>query len=217
LSQLGLQEERVWIPHGEVMLEGMVSLGRAFAGVVCHPHPGYGGNMENNVVRAACLGLSAAGGSVLRFNFRGRNPGCEPTEQGDLELEEAKAALNFLRTRTGCDPSWLVLVGYSFGAWVGIRALRAMEPILGWVAVAPPLGIWDFSFTKGISGNKLLIAGTKDNFCPLSLLEELFESLEEPKELRIIEGADHFFWGFESRLTDIVKGAVSSWTKGLSD
>lgn len=217
MLRLSLQEERVWIPQGKVMLEGMLSLGRAFAGVVCHPHPGYGGNMENNVVRAACLGLAAAGGSVLRFNFKGRNPGCEGTGEGDLELQEVKAALDFLRTRTGCGPSSLVLLGYSFGAWVGLRALREMEPILGWVAVAPPLGIWDFSFAKGISGSKLIIAGTKDQFCPLNLLEEFFESLEEPKELRIMEGVDHFFWGFESIVADTVKEDVSSWTKGLLD
>ncbi len=173
--------------------------------------------MENNVVRAACLGLAAAGGSVLRFNFKGRNPGWEGTGEGDVELEEVKAALDFLRTRTGCGPSSLLLVGYSFGAWVGLRALREMEPILGWVAVAPPLGIWDFSFTRGILGSKLLIVGTKDHFCPLSLVEEFFEGLEEPKELRIMEGVDHFFWGFESSLTDMVREVVSSWTKGLLD
>lgn len=208
-----MQEQRVWIPHGEAVLEGRLSLGQGLAGVVCHPHPGYGGNMENNVVRAACLGLALAGASVLRFNFGGAGPGPEATGEGESQVREVRAAVEFLENRTGCKASGLVLVGYSFGAWVGLRALREMEPILGWVAVAPPLGIWDFSFANDIGGRKLLVAGTQDQFCPLTLLRGFFHGLEQPKELRILEGADHFLWGFEANIADIIKENISSWSK----
>lgn len=217
MPEMPLQEERVWIPHGKFMLEGRLVLGRALAGVVCHPHPGYGGDMENNVVMAACRGLAAAGVSVLRFNFRDAGPSPEVMAEGESEIQEVRAAVEFLRDRTGSDASDLVLAGYSFGAWVGLRALMEMEPILGWVAIAPPLGIWDFSFAKLIAGRKLLLAGNQDQFCPLALLENFFESLEEPKEIKILDGVDHFLWGLDSRLTHIVKEATLSWVKEFLD
>ncbi len=212
-----MQEERVWIPHGDLVLEGKLALGRDLAGLVCHPHPAYGGDMENNVVTATCLGLAAAGASVLRFNFRGLGLTAGMKGEGDLELQEVKAALEFLKLRTGCDASRLVLAGYSFGAWVGLRALREMEPVLGWVAIAPPVALWDFSFCKGIAGGKLVLAGGNDQFCPSDLLQEFFGGLQDPKEMMILAGADHFLGGFESRLRDMVREKVLSWAQALGD
>ncbi len=211
------QEERVWIPHGDLMLDGRFVLGSGLAGLVCHPHPRYGGNMDNNVVLAAYSALTEIGASVLRFNFRESSLAHGAMAEGQEQLQQVKSAMDFLKSKTGCESSKLVLVGYSFGAWVGLRALLETEPILGWVAVAPPVGIWEFSFAKAIAGRKMILAGSQDSFCPLDLFQDLFRFLHEPKDMEILEGADHFFWGFEKRVKHVIEAKVSSWAEGLGD
>jgi len=85
------------------------------------------------------------------------------------------------------------LVGYSFGAWAGLPVAVEDERFKGMVAIAPPLGVYDFGFLKGCKKNKLCLAGDRDFFCPPSLLEKWYRQLDEPKSLAVIPGADHFF------------------------
>ena len=213
----GMEEERVWIPSGGLLLEGRFCRGRGLAALVCHPHPGYGGDMENNVVMAAYGALAKLGWSVLRFNFRGVGQSQGTCGDGEMETLDVRAAVRFLGARAGCALSKTVLVGYSFGAWVGLRALSEMEPMLGWVAIAPPAGIWDFSFAAALAGRKLLLVGEEDPFCDPSKLEELMRILEEPKEVVALPGVDHFFRGAELRLAGELERAISSWSCDLKD
>lgn len=212
-----MKDEGVWIHCGELMLEGRLSWGSSVGAVLCHPHPRYGGDMQNNVVMAAREALVALGATVLRFNFRGVGSSHGVCGDGDGEVQDVGAAIHFLSERVGCRPSRIILVGYSFGAWVGLRAVSQGLGVLGCVAIAPPLEIWDLSFAKSLGGRKLLVAGDRDPFCSHGLLRDLMESLQEPKEMVILAGADHFFWGWESRLTWVIQERVGSWIQAVQD
>jgi alpha/beta superfamily hydrolase len=189
-------EEKVLIPSHEIRLEGLLSIREAssFRGgvILCHPHPQYGGDMDHPVLSTAVEAASQEGFSTLRFNFRGVGGSEGSYGEGIGEREDVKAAAEYLYLRLKNDHIPLIMVGYSFGAWAGFPIAIEDERFRGMVAVAPPLEIYNFEFLKGCRKKKLFIAGNRDFFCPLSMLEEWYQDLEEPKSLSIIPGADHF-------------------------
>jgi len=192
-----MKEERVFIPSNGVQLEGLLSSQEAssFRGgvILCHPHPQYGGDMDNPVITTCAEVASQEGLSTLRFNFRGVGESQGSYGDGIAEKEDVRAVADYLHSRLKGDDLPLILVGYSFGAWVGFPIAADDERFVGMVAVAPPLGIYDFGFLKGCKKKKLFIAGDKDLFCPLALLEKWYQQLDEPKSLAVIPNADHFF------------------------
>ncbi len=204
-------ETRVFFAAGELKLEGMLSSGGRFGAVVCHPHPLYGGSMDNNVVHAAAGTLQRSGWTTLRFNFRGVGRSQGSPGDGTQEVDDVTAAIMFLSEQGRIAPERTVLIGYSYGAWVGLRALERNRTILGWVAIAPPVGIWDFSFAKGLVGRRLILAGDSDEFCPLPALRGLLDILPDPKECRIFPGADHFFWGQEAAISRALEVMAREW------
>lgn len=204
-------ETRVFFAAGELKLEGMLSSGGRWGAVVCHPHPLYGGSMDNNVVHAAVETLQRSGWTTLRFNFRGVGRSQGSPGDGTQEVEDVAAALVFLSEQGRIPPERTVLVGYSYGAWVGLRALEFKQTLLGWVAIAPPVGIWDFSFAKGLGGKKLILAGDGDEFCPLPALKQFLDTLPDPKECSILAGADHFFWGQEAAISRALEAMAKAW------
>ncbi|HXX34741.1 MAG TPA: alpha/beta family hydrolase [Thermodesulfobacteriota bacterium] len=161
--------------------------------ILCHPHPQYGGDMDNPVITTCAEVASQEGLSTLRFNFRGVGESQGSYGEGIAEKEDVRAVADYLHSRLKGDDLPLILVGYSFGAWVGFPIAADDERFVGMVAVAPPLGIYDFGFLKGCKKKKLFIAGDKDLFCPLALLEKWYQQLDEPKSLAVIPNADHFF------------------------
>jgi alpha/beta superfamily hydrolase len=192
-----MREERVSIPGNGITLEGLLSIHEAlpFQGgvVVCHPHPQYGGDMDNPVVVTAVEAAAREGFSTLRFNFRGAG-GSEGTyADGEGEKEDVRAALSYLSSRLKGDDSPIHLVGYSFGAWVGVPVAVEDERVKGIVAIAPPLEMYSFKSLISCKKPKLIIAGNRDFLCPAASLEDLYQQMEEPKSLRMIPGADHFF------------------------
>jgi alpha/beta superfamily hydrolase len=172
--------------------------GSSLPGVaVCHPHPLYGGDMENNVVVALCRALAEGGMAALRFNFRGIG-GSGGSHGGGLgEREDARAALAFLAGRPEVDGGRLGLAGYSFGALVALSA--ADESLRALAAVSPPAGgLGPASSRVGVP--TLLISGDRDDIAPAGRLPELAESLGQACEIRSVAGADHFWWGHEETL-----------------
>jgi alpha/beta superfamily hydrolase len=99
------------------------------------------------------------------------------------------------------------VIGYSFGAWAAARATRPGDAALG--LIAPPIGMFDFAFLPAAAGHVLLVAGTRDTYCPLEALHRLAASTGA--EERIIEGADHFFFGKLYALGE----AIGAWVAGL--
>ena len=192
-----MKEEKVFIPSSEIRLEGLLNIQGAssFRGgvILCHPHPQYGGDMGHPVMAAAAEAASQEGFSTLRFNFRGVGESEGSYGEGIGEREDVKAATEYLSSRIKNDPVPFILVGYSFGAWAGFPIAIEDERFKGMAAVAPPLEIYNFAFLKGCKKKKLFLVGNQDFFCPLPVLEEWYQSLEEPKSFITIPGADHFF------------------------
>jgi len=193
-----MKEEKVFIPSAGVQLEGLLSIQEAssFRGgvILCHPHPQYGGDMENPVIVAATETASQEGFSTLRFNFRGVGESEGSYEEGLGERQDAKAAADYLFSRLKNNHLPIILVGYSFGTWIGFPIAIEDERFEGMVGIAPPLEIYDFGSLKGCRKKKFFIVGDQDLFCPPSRLEKWYQQIEEPKTLVVIPGADHFFF-----------------------
>jgi alpha/beta superfamily hydrolase len=196
---------RVTFQSGVLDLEGELVLPPGFrrAAVVCHPHPQYGGDMDNPVVRAIAEALQEAGYATLRFNFRGVGSSTGVYGAGVEEIEDARSAVRHLHER--CGIPGITLAGYSFGAMVGLQAGVAMEEVGRLIAVAPPVGFADLSFLAHCEKDKLFIVGERDQFCSLRRLREALAQIAEPKTLRIVPGADHFFAGRERAVSEAVR------------
>ena len=198
--------ESHWIagPAGrlEALLEEPESGAPLLAAVVCHPHPLFGGTMHNKVVHRLARGLRRARAVVLRFNFRGvsRSQGRHADVEGGVE--DARAALAWLRGRYPEVP--FALAGFSFGA----RVVTQLGCGAGGARFLLAAG---FPTTMGAAGSlescplpKILISSTHDEFAPRPALEALFARLAEPKRLHWIEAPDHFFAGALDALEETV-------------
>lgn len=180
--------------------------------VVCHPHPLYGGDMENPVVlRAAEVGRET-GLSTLRFNFRGVGHSTGAHAQGEGEQDDLKAALAILQSRLPPGRP-LGLAGYSFGAWVAARVARRTLPLAGLCLIAPPLAMFDFGALDGRDMDTLLVAGTRDAYCPTDDLDRLAQRMPAAETVRI-EGADHFFFGKLFPLGEAIRSWARRWAAG---
>jgi alpha/beta superfamily hydrolase len=192
-----MKEEKVVFPSGGIRLEGLLSNHEALSvkgGVIlCHPHPQFGGDMHNSVISIAAEAAWQEGFQTLRFNFRGVGESEGTYGGGKGEQEDVKATIDFFSNRENNPHHPLIVLGYSFGAWAGLPVAMKDERVSGLIAVAPPLQMMDFAFLKGSEKRKLVIAGSRDPFCPTNDLEKWFQTLSEPKSLSVIQGADHFF------------------------
>jgi hypothetical protein len=194
--------ERVFIlgPAGrlEALLEYDPARAARATALACHPHPLFGGTMHNKVVYRAAKAAIIAGLPTLRFNFRG--VGASEGEHADAagEHDDVRAALDYLTSRFPALP--VCLMGYSFGAAVGL-AVGVDDPrASALVGLGIPAGIWDLKFLQGIAKPTLIVQGTRDLFGPRDALEPVFAALTGPKQLHWIEGADH---GFSARLDEL--------------
>lgn len=175
------------------------------AALVCHPHPLFGGTMHNRVVYHAAKALHEAGIPVLRFNFRGAGLSQGVHDEGRGELDDVRAALDFLAREFPAVP--ILLAGFSFGACVGLRVGCEDSRVNRLIGMGIPLLRCDMTYLRTCAKPKLFISGGNDEFGPRAMVEALFASLPEPKRLRIVEGVDHFFAG---KLPE-VGAEVSDW------
>ncbi|MBI3826003.1 MAG: alpha/beta hydrolase [Candidatus Rokubacteria bacterium] len=180
--------------------------------VVCHPHPLYGGDMHGPVVLAVLEACARAGLATLRFNFRGVGRSTGVHDGGQGEQDDAAAALADLASRLPA-PARVAIAGYSFGAVVA-AAIAAREPApVALALVAPPLGVTGsdaFARLAALRGPVLVVAGSRDEYCPPALLSRLAKDLSAAS-VRVLDGADHFFGGD----LDALEAAVAEWAAGL--
>ena len=159
--------------------------------VLCHPHPIYGGTMDNRVVFRSGKAAMEAGLAALRFNFRGVGSSTGVFDNGVGETEDVRAAIDYLEHKYPGLP--LALIGFSFGAWVGLRVACQDPRIQAMVGLGLPLNSHDFDFLVDNSKPSLFVSGSKDKFCPREKMEGLAGRLPPSSTVRSIEGADHFF------------------------
>ena len=199
-----MKKKRIIFPSGRLSLEGILAVPEGMGPfptvIVCHPHPLYGGSMDNNVVDSLSETLTQASLVSFKFNFRGVGGSQGESGQGMGEQEDVEAAISFISTVEEVDSERIGLAGYSAGAGFAFPVGFNDARIKALAAVSPPLPMFDFDFLKRCLKPKLLILGSRDSFIPSGEFLEFCQGLPEPKECESIEGADHFWWGYESGL-----------------
>ena len=204
-----ITRRHVFLPSGDLKLEGTLSYPEGVSlcpgVVICHPHPAYAGDMNNNVVLGVKGVLENAGFAVLRFNFRGVNLSEGIYDEGRGETTDVISAIAYLTRQGMVDQARVFLGGYSFGAWVALKAAGHMKGIRAIAAISPPLRVLDFSFLQNFATPTLLVLGDEDIFCKVKDLENAFEQIGSRKKKVIVTKTDHFYWGREEELGEVVK------------
>jgi len=198
-------DERLRFEGEGVSLEGHLDAPAAPAGgaIVCHPHPQYGGSMDNAVVVGVVAALRAAELATLRFNFRGVGQSGGRQTGGVDEVHDVEAAVAYMAGHYPGIP--ITLIGYSFGAAVALRAGSAGLPaVTSMVAIAPPVSMVDLGFLGECQLPVCFVAGEADAFCPRGDLEALAALVPRASVVWIAD-ADHFFAGCEGRLAEPVR------------
>ena len=176
--------------------------------VVCHPHPLYGGTLHNKVVYRLARGLRRAGIVVLRFNFRGVGGSAGEHAHLEGEIEDARAALGWLRERYPALP--YALAGFSFGARVITRLGCEAEGASFLMAAGFPTRWGSPDYLESCAARKIFIQSTNDQYGPRAELEEMYQRFAAPKELHWIDAADHFFDGGLEELEERVRLAAET-------
>lgn len=212
-----MKQVRVTFPCDELSLEGVCHLpdgsGPFPAVVVCHPHPRYGGTMDNNVVLAVCQALCQRGIMALRFNFRGVGRSEGTLGGGVGEPDDVIAAVSFVAAMEQVDSKRVGLAGYSAGAIASFSTMPQDERIQAIAAISPPVSFAILEGFKTFPKPKLIVSGSRDDFTPIEDFERFGESLCEPKEREVIPGADHFWWGYEEHVGERVASFFASALK----
>ena len=177
------------------------------AALVCHPHPLFGGTMHNKVVYQAAKSLDALGLPVLRFNFRGTGLSEGKHDRGEGERGDVRAALDFLAAEFPGIP--LLVAGFSFGCWVGLRAGCEDVRVTSLIGLGPPVNNADFSYLAHCEKSKLLVLGANDIYGAPDRLKSLVSAAAGENKIVIVEEADHFFVG----KLDQVDRAITAWLK----
>ena len=175
----------------EALLEEPANTPLREAALVCHLHPKYGGTMRNKVVYRLARGLRSTGSVVLRFNFRGVHLSEGEYDAGHGELEDARAALGFLRGRYPDLP--FALAGFSFGSRIALKLGCEFPGAARIVAVGFPTVYQDAQFLGECAAPRYFIQSTHDEFGPLDEFRPFFDRLTGPKRALYVESADHFF------------------------
>lgn len=173
--------------------------------VVCHPHPLFGGTMHNKVVFHAAKALHRRGIPVLRFNFRGAGSSEGQHDRGHGEMDDVRAALDYLAQEFSQKP--ILLAGFSFGSWVGLRVGCEDSRVTDLIGIGIPANDSDLSYLRTCAKPKLFVQGGEDQFGSRRNVEALFETLPDPKKLVFVDGADHFLAG----KLDQLAAAIDTW------
>jgi alpha/beta superfamily hydrolase len=173
--------------------------------VLCHPHPLYGGSMNNNVIIKLASVLSDASIAALMFNFRGvgRSEGGYGGAIG--EREDVVAAIDWLTSQKGIDVQRVGLAGYSFGAMVGAPVAGLDTRVKAVALISPPLDTEQIKLLKKCTSPKLVIVGSEDDVALPEEVEMWNGELPQPGRFHLVEGANHFWHGYEGAVAETVK------------
>lgn len=172
--------------------------------LVLHHHPLFGGSMNNQISYKLFYMFAERGFAVLRFNFRGVGRSQGAFDHGSGELSDAAAALDWVQTiHPDAKSCWIA--GFSFGAWIGMQLLMRRPEVEGFISIAPPANLHDFSFLAPCPSSGLIIHGDLDKVVPSKDIQGLVDKLKTQKgitiEQKVIDGANHFF---EDKIDDLL-------------
>ncbi len=164
--------------------------------LVLHPHPEHGGTMNNKITYMMHQAFVQRGFSTMRFNFRGVGKSQGVFDKGEGELSDAATALDWMQEINKNAP-YVWVGGFAFGAWIGMQLLMRRPEIQGFISVAPPANIYDFTFLAPCPSSGMIIHGGADNVVPKQPVDKLVEKLQSQKgieiDYRVIKDANHFF------------------------
>jgi hypothetical protein len=199
---------------GSVGHDGRVSAGHRdglhAAVVLAHPHTEHGGTMHTKVVYQTAKALSRVGCAVLRFNFRGAGASAGTFTDGPGEMDDFRAALDFMQGQYPGAPLWTG--GMSFGSWVALTVGAADPRVSALIGIAPPVSHYDFGPIERSTKPKFFIQGEFDELCFLKDLRAFYARAAEPKELVVIDGADHLFDGKAAEVADAIEDLLGDWS-----
>jgi uncharacterized protein len=176
-----------------------------FAAVLCHPHPLFGGTLHNKVVYQAAKTIDRLGIPVLRFNFRGAGLSAGVHDKGRGEQGDVQAAVDYLANEFPNTP--LILGGFSFGSWVGLRIGCSDPRVTELIGIGVPVDSSDFAYLWSCAKPKLVVHGAKDEHGARPKVEKLVAALPGENRLVFVHEADHFFTG---HLEEFDR-AISDW------
>ncbi len=178
--------------------------------IILHPHPQFGGTMNHQIVYQLYYAFVHRGFAAIRFNFRGVGRSQGSFDHGQGELSDAASALDWAQSvNPEARSCWIA--GFSFGAWIGMQLLMRRPEIEGFISVAPPANLYDFSFLAPCPSSGLIVHGDKDAVVPYKDVTGLVDKLKTQKgiviEQKVIPGANHFFDG----KIDLLMQSVSAY------
>ncbi len=184
--------------------------------LILHPHPQFGGTMNNLIVYHLYYAFVERGFSVLRFNFRGVGRSQGVFDNGVGELSDAAAALDWMQIYNP-DAKSCWIAGVSFGAWIAMQLLMRRPEIKGFISVAPPANLYDFSFLAPCPSSGLIVNGERDRVVPAESVTDLVSKLKIQKGIKIehitVPEANHFF---ENKVEDLMAVVESYLDKRLA-
>lgn len=164
--------------------------------LIMHPHPLYGGTMNNKIVYRLYQSFVQNGFSTLRFNFRGVGRSQGRYDEGIGELCDAATTLDWLQQQNP-DASTTWVAGFSFGAWIALQLLMRRPEIEGFVAVSPPANQFDFSFLSPCPASGLILQGNKDDVVAEESVGKFANRLAAQQgvsvEYQVVPDADHYY------------------------
>jgi alpha/beta superfamily hydrolase len=178
--------------------------------VFAHPHPQYGGTMHTKVVYQAAKAFGRIGCAVLRFNFRGAGRSGGTFSDGPGETDDFRAGLDFMQERYPSARMWAG--GMSFGSWIGMTVGAADPRVSTLIGIAMPISRYDWTAVARSPKPKFFIHGERDEVCPLKEIREFYARAEEPKELAVIDAADHLFDGKVGEVADAIEDLLGDWS-----
>ncbi|MCF6248116.1 MAG: alpha/beta hydrolase [Desulfobacula sp.] len=198
-------ESNIRFSSGDFTLEGILNeqSGRD-AVVICHPHPLYGGNMDNPVVMTIARAFFEKGFTTLRFNFRGADNSTGKFDEGIGEQDDVKAALSFLDEKGYANRT---LAGYSFGARMNASIVSIGCEVKDHIMVSPPVGFMSFDDIENMPSTGLIITGRNDDIAPPALVEKHIKRWKIDSKFKIIEDCDHFY----SECLDDLQGVLTDY------
>ena len=204
----------ILFPCGDLTLEGTCYYpdGEKVspAVVICHPHPMYGGSMNNNIIGALSSALIDKSIIAFMFNFRGVGRSEGKFGGGIAEQEDVVAAMSWLASQPEVDADKTGLTGYSFGATVIAPVACDIEQLKAIAFISPPFELPLISQLKECPKSKLIICGTEDEFIPIRNMKLLNGELAEPKQFELVPGADHFWAGYENTVAETIAAFFSN-------
>ena len=183
--------------------------------VFAHPHPQYGGTMHTKTVYQSAKALTRIGCAVLRFNFRGVGASEGSFDSGEGEQADFRAALDYMAARYPGLPLWAG--GFSFGSWVALEVGAADDRVSLLIGIAPPVvtsvsgQAYTFPGTLASTKPKFFVQGEADEVCPLEGMWQFYGKLHEPKELAVIDAADHLFEGKTQEVGEALEDLLADY------